>query len=254
MIIVARMRSTILITGGSRGIGAACAVKAAVTGYDVCFSYVSNPGAADLVRAECESHGAAVAVARADVSNEQDVLDLFDLCERELNVPSVFVNNAGVLGMQGELADFSADRIAWTVNVNVTGALLCLREASRRMSVVRGGPGGSIINVSSRASTNGSPFEYVDYAATKGAIDAATLGLSKELGAAGVRVNAVRPGVIHTGIHASGGEPERITRLAPNIPQKRGGEPEEVANLILWLASDEASYVNGALVNIGGGR
>lgn len=179
---------------------------------------------------------------------------MFDACEQELGVPSVVVNNAGVLGMQGELADFSAERIAWTVSVNVTGALLCMREASRRMSILRGGPGGSIINVSSRASTIGSPFEYVDYAASKGAVDAATLGLAKELGDAGVRVNAVRPGVIHTDIHASGGEPDRIARIAPNIPQKRGGEPEEVANLVLWLASDEASYVNGALIDIGGGR
>lgn len=248
------MRSTILITGGSRGIGAACAVRAAEHGYDVCFSYVSNPGAADLVRARCEARGAAVVIAKADVSNEADVLALFDACEQDLGVPSVVVNNAGVLGMQGELADFSAERIAWTVNVNVTGALLCMREASRRMSILRGGPGGSIINVSSRASTIGSPFEYVDYAASKGAVDAATLGLAKELGDAGVRVNAVRPGVIHTDIHASGGEPDRIARIAPNIPQKRGGEPEEVANLVLWLASDEASYVNGALIDIGGGR
>ncbi|MDW3176131.1 MAG: SDR family oxidoreductase [Acidimicrobiia bacterium] len=248
------MRSTILITGGSRGIGAACAVRAAEDGYDVCFSYVSNPGAADLVRAKCEARGAAVVIAKADISNEADVLAMFDACEQELGVPSVVVNNAGVLGMQGELADFSAERIAWTVSVNVTGALLCMREASRRMSILRGGPGGSIINVSSRASTIGSPFEYVDYAASKGAVDAATLGLAKELGDAGVRVNAVRPGVIHTDIHASGGEPDRIARIAPNIPQKRGGEPEEVANLVLWLASDEASYVNGALIDIGGGR
>lgn len=249
-----RVRSTILITGGSRGIGAACAVRAAEDGYDVCFSYVSNPGAADLVRAKCEARGAAVAIAKADISNEADVLAMFDACEQELGVPSVVVNNAGVLGMQGELADFSGERIAWTVSVNVTGALLCMREASRRMSILRGGPGGSIINVSSRASTIGSPFEYVDYAASKGAVDAATLGLAKELGDAGVRVNAVRPGVIHTDIHASGGEPDRIARIAPNIPQKRGGEPEEVANLVLWLASDEASYVNGALIDIGGGR
>jgi NAD(P)-dependent dehydrogenase (short-subunit alcohol dehydrogenase family) len=220
----------------------------------VCFSYLTNSGAADLVRADCETRGATAVAVKADVSSEDDVLRLFDTCERELGVPSALVNNAGVLGIQGELADFTAERIRWTVDVNVTGALLCMREAARRMSTKRGGAGGSIINVSSRASTLGSPFEYVDYGATKGAVDAATIGLSKELGNAGVRVNAVRPGVIHTDIHASGGDPDRIARVAPNIPQQRGGQPQEVANLILWLASDEASYVNGALVDVGGGR
>ncbi len=248
------MRPVMLITGGSRGIGAACAVHAASAGYDVCFSYLANSGAAALVRVACENRGAKAVAVQADVSSEDDVVRLFDTCEHELRVPHAFVNNAGVLGTQGELADFTAERIRWTVDVNVTGALLCMREASRRMSTERGGGGGSIINVSSRASTVGSPFEYVDYGATKGAVDAATIGLAKELGNAGVRVNAVRPGVIHTDIHASGGEPDRIARVAPNIPQKRGGQPEEVANLILWLASDEASYVNGALVDVGGGR
>lgn len=248
------MAPIMLVTGGSRGIGAALVTAAADAGYDVCFSFVSNAGAADLMVAKAKSSGVRVHAEKADVSSEADVLNLFDACEAELGVPSVVVNNAGVLGKQGELADFSAERIAWTVDVNVTGALLCMREASRRMSTERGGQGGSIINVSSRASTLGSPFEYVDYAATKGAIDAATIGLSKELGTGGVRVNAVRPGVIHTDIHASGGEPGRIERVAPNIPQKRGGQPEEVASLIMWLASDEASYVNGALIDVSGGR
>jgi len=243
-----------LITGGSRGIGAACAEQAAKAGYDVCFSYVANPGAADLVKASCEQHGAKAAVARADVSVEADVVGLFDKCEAELAPPAAFVNNVGVLGKQGELADFTAERIAWTVNVNVTGALLCMREAARRMSTERGGVGGSIINVSSKASTLGSPFEYVDYAATKGAIDSATVGLAKELGNAGVRVNCVRPGPIHTDIHASGGEPERIDRVSAAIPMGRGGEPSEVASLILWLAGAEASYVSGALIDVSGGR
>lgn len=248
------MRPIILITGGSRGIGAACAERAAEAGYDVCLSYVANEEAAGRVKSVCEAHGATVSVVKADVSNAEDVERLFDTCESELGVASVLVNNVGVLGVQGELADFTPERIRRTVDVNVTGALFCMREAARRMSTERGGAGGSIVNVSSRASTNGSPFEYVDYGATKGAVDAATIGLSKELGHVGVRVNAVRPGVIHTDIHASGGEPNRIARVSPNIPQKRGGQPEEVANLILWLASDEASYVNGALVDIGGGR
>jgi len=248
------MRPVILITGGSRGIGAACAEQAAEAGYDVCLSYVANEAAAGRVKVVCEAHGATVSVVKADVSNAEDVERLFDTCESELGVASVLVNNVGVLGVQGELADLTPERIRRTVDVNVTGALFCMREAARRMSTERGGVGGSIVNVSSRAATLGSPFEYVDYGATKGAVDAATIGLSKELGHVGVRVNAVRPGVIHTDIHASGGEPNRIARVAPNIPQKRGGEPEEVANLILWLASDEASYVNGALVDIGGGR
>lgn len=248
------MRPVILITGGSRGIGAATATQAAESGYDVCFSYVSNPGAADLVKAKCEQLGASAVAVKADISVEADVIELFDRCARELGVPAAFVNNAGVLGQQGELADFSADRIAWTVNVNVTGALLCMREASRQMSTERGGAGGSIINVSSRASTLGSPFEYVDYAATKGAVDSATLGLAKELGNAGVRVNCVRPGPIHTDIHASGGEPNRIERVSAAIPMGRGGEPAEVASLILWLAGDEASYVSGALIDVAGGR
>ena len=248
------MRKIILITGGSRGIGAACAEQAAEAGYDVCLSYVANDQAADRVKSVCEALGATVSVVKADVSNAEDVERLFDTCESEIGVASVLVNNVGVLGVQGELADFTPERIRRTVDVNVTGALFCMREAARRMSTERGGVGGSIVNVSSRSSTLGSPFEYVDYASTKGAVDAATIGLSKELGHASVRVNAVRPGVIHTDIHASGGEPDRIARVAPNIPQKRGGQPQEVANLILWLASDEASYVNGALVDIGGGR
>lgn len=248
------MASIMLVTGGSRGIGAAVVTAAAEAGYDVCFSYVANVDAADRVTTEAKNLGVNVIAVQADVSNEADVVNLFDVCETELSVPSVVVNNAGVLGKQGALADFTADRIAWTVNVNVTGALLVMREASRRMSTERGGAGGSVVNISSRASTLGSPFEYIDYAATKGAVDAATIGLSKELGAGGVRVNAVRPGVIYTDIHASGGEPDRIERVAPNIPQKRGGQPEEVSNLVMWLASDEASYVNGALIDVSGGR
>ena len=248
------MRKFILITGASRVIVSACSEQAAEAGYDICLSFVANDQAADRVKSVCEALGATVSVVKADVSNAEDVERLFDTCESEIGVASVLVNNVGVLGVQGELADFTPERIRRTVDVNVTGALFCMREAARRMSTERGGVGGSIVNVSSRSSTLGSPFEYIDYAATKGAVDAATIGLSKELGHAGVRVNAVRPGVIHTDIHASGGEPDRIARVAPNIPQKRGGQPREVANLILWLASDEASYVNGALVDIGGGR
>ena len=248
------MRPIIVITGGSRGIGARCATLAAERGYDVCFSYVSNSEAAEQVRAQCESTGARAVAVQADVSSEDDVVALFATCVDQLGTPTVVVNNAGVLGQQGPLADFTAERMKWTVDVNVYGALLVMREAARTLSTDRGGAGGSIINVSSRASTMGSPFEYVDYAATKGAVDTATLGLAKELGAVGVRVNAVRPGVIYTDIHASGGEPDRIARIAKVIPQGRGGQPEEIADVILWLASDEASYVNAALIDAGGGR
>lgn len=248
------MRPIIVITGGSRGIGASCATLAAERGYDVCFSYVSNAEAAEEVKSQCEASGARTEAVQADVAEEDDVIRLFKTCVDQIGTPTVFVNNAGVLGQQGPLVDFTAERMKWTIDVNVYGALLCMREAARIIGKDRGGPGGSIINVSSRASTMGSPFEYVDYAATKGAVDTATLGLAKELGEAGIRVNAVRPGVIHTDIHASGGEPDRIARISKVIPQRRGGQPEEIANLILWLASDEASYVNGALIDAGGGR
>ena len=216
--------ATMLVTGGSRGIGAATVQAAALAGYDVCFSYVSDIEAATSVAKKVKARGRGVHVEHADVSNEQDVVNLFDQCVDQFGIPDVVVNNAGVLGTRGELADFTAERISRTVNVNVFGALLVMREAAKRMSLDRGGEGGSIVNVSSRASTLGSPFEYIDYAATKGAVDSATIGLAKELGAEGVRVNAVRPGLIDTGIHASGGEPGRIERVAPHIPQKRGGE------------------------------
>ncbi len=243
-----------LITGGSRGIGAATAVLAAKAGYNLCLSYQSNVGAADLVKARCESHGSKVLTVRADVANEKDVLHLFERCDAAVGVPKVLVNNAGILSTQGTLVEFSAERIQRIMDVNVVGAVLCAREAARRMSTARGGSGGSIVNVSSLASKLGSPFEYVDYAASKGAVDSLTIGLAKELGAEGVRVNAVRPGLIKTDIHASGGDPGRVERLKGNIPQNRGGTADEVAELIMWLASDKASYVNGALVDVGGGR
>ena len=243
-----------MITGGSRGIGAATAVGAARAGSDVCFSYLNDVESANDVQARCEALGASVSVVQADVSVEDDVLRLFDTCASQLGVPRAVINNAGVLFEQGRLVDFDAERIARTMAVNVTGLLLCCREAGRRLGVDVGGEGGSIVNVSSKASVIGSPFEYVDYAASKGAVDSATLGLSKEFAPLGIRVNAVRPGLIVTDIHASGGDPGRVERLKTGVPMGRGGTAEEVANLILWLASDEASYVTGALIDVAGGR
>lgn len=248
------MRTTTIITGGSRGIGAATARLAAESGHDLCISYAHDVAAASAVASDCETRGAKVVVVRADVAVEADVLGLFAACDAELGAPTVLVNNAGVLFEQGMLVDFSAERMERIMMVNVVGALLCAREAATRMRTSTGGKGGSIVNVGSKASAIGSPFEYVDYAASKGAIDSATLGLSKELGGEGIRVNAVRPGLIETDIHASGGDPGRVDRLAVNVPQRRGGTADEVARLILWLASDEASYVNGALVDVAGGR
>jgi NAD(P)-dependent dehydrogenase (short-subunit alcohol dehydrogenase family) len=197
--------------------------------------------------------GRAIAV-RGDVSVEKDVLELFRECDRSLGTLTALVNNAGIVAPQSRLETMDAERLQRMFAINVVGAFLCAREAVRRMSTRHGGKGGAIVNVSSAASRLGSPGEYVDYAASKGAIDTMTLGLSKELAADGIRVNAVRPGFVHTEIHASGGEPNRIERLRDAIPLKRGGEPEEVAHAILWLLSDEASYATGALLDVSGGR
>jgi NAD(P)-dependent dehydrogenase (short-subunit alcohol dehydrogenase family) len=197
--------------------------------------------------------GRAIAV-RGDVSAEKDVLELFRECDRSLGPLTALVNNAGIVARQSRLEAMDAERLQRMFAINVVGAFLCAREAVRRMSTRHGGKGGAIVNVSSAASRLGSPGEYVDYAASKGAVDTMTLGLAKELAADGIRVNAVRPGFVHTEIHASGGEPNRIERLRDAIPLKRGGEPEEVAHAILWLLSDEASYATGALLDVSGGR
>ncbi|HWD17563.1 MAG TPA: SDR family oxidoreductase, partial [Casimicrobiaceae bacterium] len=197
--------------------------------------------------------GRALAV-RADVADERDVIAMFDLVDARLGVPTALVNNAGVLDVQKLVDDMDAARIARVLAVNVVGAFVCAREAVRRMSTRRGGRGGAIVNVSSAASRLGSAGEYVDYAASKGAVDSLTIGLSREVAAEGIRVNAVRPAFIHTDIHASGGEPGRIDRIKDSIPMRRGGQPEEVANAILWLLSDEASYVTGTFVDLAGGK
>jgi NAD(P)-dependent dehydrogenase (short-subunit alcohol dehydrogenase family) len=243
-----------LITGGSRGIGAACARRAARAGYDVCISYARREHEADAVVAECRALGREALAVCADVSIESDVENLFDVTDMELGRLDCLVNNAGIVAPRGRLETFSAARVRYMFEVNVVGAFTCAREAVRRMSTRLGGTGGSIINLSSAAAYLGSPNEYIDYAASKGAIDTLTIGLSKEVAREGIRVNAVRPGLIETEIHRDSGDPDRVARLAPGVPMGRGGTADEVAALVLWLASAQASFVTGSLVNCSGGR
>jgi NAD(P)-dependent dehydrogenase (short-subunit alcohol dehydrogenase family) len=243
-----------LVTGGGRGIGAAVAKLAAARGYAVCISYLENRAAADATLAEiARAGGRAIAIA-ADVSAEADVLHLFRELDRELGPVTALVNNAGILERQMRLDAMDAARLSRVFAVNVVGSFLCAREALRRMSSRHGGSGGAIVNLSSGAAVLGSPGEYVDYAASKGAIDTLTIGLAKEVAAEGVRVNAVRPGIIYTELHARGGEPGRVERLRSGVPMQRGGDPSEVANAVLWLLSDEASYVTGAILDVSGGK
>ncbi|MEM7353958.1 MAG: SDR family oxidoreductase, partial [Acidobacteriota bacterium] len=237
----------------SRGIGAATARLAAQRGYDICLTYHSRADEAAAVVAEIEQLGRKGLAVRVDVAEEADVLRLFDTVDDAFGRPDALVNNAGILELQQRVEAMSADRLARVFAVNVTGAFLCAREAIRRMSNRRGGRGGAIVNVSSSAARLGAPNEYVDYAASKGAIDTFTVGLAKEVVGEGIRVNAVRPGPVHTEIHASGGEPNRIERVKKAIPMGRGGEPEEVAQAILWLLSEEASYSAGAFIEVSGG-
>ncbi len=243
-----------VVTGAGRGIGAATALLAAEAGRHVVVDYVADRDAAERTAAACRDRGGGATVVRADVTVEADVAELFHVAEAMGGRVDVLVNNAGVLEQQMRFEEMSLDRWRRTVDVNVIGAFLCAREAVRRMSIRRGGAGGAIVNVSSLAASLGSPGEYVDYAATKGAVDSLTVGLAKEVARDGIRVNAVRPGLIHTAIHARGGEVDRVDRLAGSVPMGRGGRPEEVARTILWLASDDASYVTGALVDCAGGR
>jgi NAD(P)-dependent dehydrogenase (short-subunit alcohol dehydrogenase family) len=247
-------RRTMLITGGSRGIGAATAVLAARRGYDVVISFVSNEEAAAAAVEACSAAGAEAVAVRADVAIESDIVALFDETVGTFGRLDAFVNNAGILHRASRLDEFSVDRLDEVVRVNVIGAFVAAREAVRRMSTRHGGSGGSIVNVSSAASYLGSPNEYIDYAATKGAIDTMTIGLSKEVALEGIRVNAVRPGLIYTDIHASSGIVDRVDKRAPSVPMQRGGRPGEVAEAILWLAGDAASYVTGTFINTSGGR
>jgi len=244
----------LLVTGGSRGIGAAVATIAASRGWRVAVNFAENEAAAKaLVRGIVEAGGEAIAV-RGDVGAEADVVRMFEEVDRAFGPLDALVNNAGVVARKGRVEDMDAARLERMMRVNVIGSFLCAREAVRRMSTRRGGRGGGIVNVSSVASLLGSPGEYIDYAASKGAIDTFTVGLAREVAEEGIRVNAVRPGIIATDIHASGGQPDRIERVRPLVPMKREGRPEEVASAILWLLSDEGSYATGAIIDVSGGR
>ena len=242
------------MTGGSRGIGAATARLAAARGYDVCVNYRSNADAASRVVADVQAAGARAVAVAADVSNEADVVRLFAECDAALGRVDALVNNAAILATQMRVDAMDAARNARVLATNVDGPFLCAREAVRRMSTKYGGGGGAIVNVSSGASRLGSPNEYVDYAASKGALDTMTTGLAKEVAAEGIRVNAVRAGHIYTELHASGGEPDRVERVKSLVAMKRGGQPEEIASAILWLLSDEASFTTGAFLDVAGGN
>lgn len=248
------MKRIMLITGGSRGIGAATARLAAQRGYAVCINYRRDRQAADaLCDAIRADGGEAIAIA-ADVSREDEVKRLFAELDERLGPITALVNNAGILEQQMQVEQMSADRWTRVLTTNVIGPFLCAREAIARMSTRHGGSGGAIVNVSSAASRLGSAGEYVDYAASKGALDTFTIGLAQEVAEQGIRVNAVRPAFINTDMHASGGEPDRIERVKQGVPMRRGGEPHEVATAILWLLSDEASYTTGAFIDIAGGK
>ena len=244
----------LLVTGGSRGIGAAIVQRACTRGCAVGFSWHRRRDAADALAAELTAAGHRVLAVQADVAIEADVVRLFETVETQLGPLRALVNNAGMLERQMAVADMDAARLQRVFATNVIGSFVCAREAVRRLSTARGGPGGAIVNLSSRAARLGAPHEYVDYAAAKAAIDTLTLGLAKEVAAEDIRVNAVAPGLIETEIHADGGEPGRVARLAGAVPMRRGGHADEVARAVLWLLSDEASYTTGAVLDVAGGR
>ena len=248
------MTPHLLITGGSRGIGAATARLASQQGYAVSINYRHDRVAADAVMTDIVQAGGNAMVFAADIANEGEVSALFASAHAAFGPITALVNNAGVLTSQMRVDQMTAARLQSVFSTNVIGSFLCAAEAIRRMSTRHGGSGGAIVNLSSIAASLGSPGEFVDYAASKGAIDTLTIGLAKEVAAEGIRVNAVRPGLIYTDIHASAGEPQRVDRMKSGVPMQRGGEPDEVARAILWLLSDEASYITGTLLDVAGGR
>jgi NAD(P)-dependent dehydrogenase (short-subunit alcohol dehydrogenase family) len=248
------LNHVLIITGASRGIGAATARLAADAGYAVCVNYRQNHDAAERVVADLEARGARAVAIQADVSIESDVVRLFEAADQKLGRLSALVNNAGILETQMRVESMDAGRLHRVFATNVVGAFICAREAVKRLSTKHGGAGGAIVNVSSGAARLGSPGEYVDYAASKGAVDTLTIGLAQEVAQEGIRVNGVRGGFIYTDIHASGGEPNRVDRVKAFVPMKRGGTADEVARAILWLLSDAASYVTGAFIDVTGGR
>lgn len=247
-------RKVVLVTGGSRGIGAATALLAAERGWSVAVNYSANSLAADEVVRQIRAAGGHAIAVQADVGDEAQVMAMFARVDAKFGRLDALVNNAGVVDVAQRVDGMSAQRLKRMFDINVIGAFLCAREAVRRMSTRHGGAGGAIVNVSSAASRLGSPNQYVDYAASKGAIDVMTIGLAKEVATEGIRVNAVRPGLIETEIHASGGMPDRVRELAPQVPMQRGGSAREVAQAIVWLMSDEASYTTLSLVDVSGGR
>ncbi|MDD1012107.1 SDR family oxidoreductase [Pseudomonas rubra] len=248
------MDKVIVITGASRGIGAATARLAAQAGYRICINYLNDDEAAQRVLAEVRELGAEAIAVKADVSVEDEIIQLFQRVDAELGAVTALVNNAGTIGQKSRVEEVSEFRLLKLMKTNVVGPMLCAKHALLRMSTRHGGQGGGIVNVSSVAARLGSPNEYVDYAASKGALDTFTLGLAKEVAGEGVRVNAVRPGYIFTDFHALSGDPERVSKLEPGIPMGRGGQAVEVAEAIIWLLSDKASYATGSFLDLGGGR
>ena len=248
------MSKIAIVTGGSRGIGKAAALAAAAAGYDVAVSYLRDRGAADEVVQRVQAQGRRGLAIAADSGDEGAVIRLFAEVDRQLGPVDALVNNAGIVGRSCRVDEITADDVNRVLAINVTGCFIAAREAVKRMSMRHGGRGGVIVNISSAASRLGSPGEFVHYAASKGAVDTFTIGLAREVASEGIRVNAVRPGMIDTEIHASTGTPERVARIIPTVPMKRIGTPEEVAQTVLWLLSDHASYVTGAIVDVSGGR